>query len=196
MQWKDHIALLRIRGNADISSKSNIFNYTTKGWALPTLSRNEIHDVDFNENEESDNESKNDESFSSFISSSIGSNISKSVDWALETTTMHPCQNPFEYYCHPVTSPAKSKKAETEILPREQMEESSLDERHDDDESDDEEKEALCKFVPFTFTPFCEYCGSPSIRNCRNFDPQCQRPETFFPKAKPPFYRSKLPSPL
>jgi hypothetical protein len=30
----------------------------------------------------------------------------------------------------------------------------------------------------------CEYCGSPDISNCH---PGCQRPQSFFPKRRPPF---------
>jgi hypothetical protein len=203
MEWKDHIAIARIGSNAGIGSNKKIINCTTNTRALSSPSRNDIYGNNYNgENEHSDNESKNEESFSSFLSSSIGSNISKSFDWALETTSIQSCQNPFECYCLPINNPTSPKPTEIARHQRKGIEDDDVDEvrrspvADNEDDNEEEGKEDFRPYVPFSLPSFCEYCGSPSIRNCREFNPECQRPKTFFPKANPPFGRSTLPDPL
>jgi len=202
MKWKDHIAIVSIESNAGNGGSKKIVSCTTNTRALPSPSRNNIYGNNYNENEHSDNESKNDEIFSSFLSSSIGSNISKSFDWALKTTTMQSCQNPFECYRLPINNPTAPQQTEIARQQRQGMEDDDVDEEHrtlfadNDNDNEEEGKEALRPFVPFRLPSFCEYCGSPSIRKCWEFDPECQRPKTFFPKAKPPFGQSTLLDPL
>ena len=202
MNWKDHIAIASIGSNAGIGGNNKIIHCTTNERALESPSRNDIYGNNYNENEQSENESKNDESFSSFLSSSIGSNISKSFDWALETTTMQSCQNPFECYRFPINNPTAPQQTEITRHERQGMGDDDIDEvrqtpvTDNEDDNEEEGEKVLRPFVPFRLSSLCEYCGSPSLRNCREFDPECQRPKTFFPKVKPPFGRSTLLDPL
>ena len=196
MKWKYDTAITRISSNAAIGSNEKISNQTTFTMALPSPKRNDAYGNVYNGNTETDDESQNDESFSSFLSSSIGSNISKSFDWALETSTTHSCQNPFGFYCVPIKSNPIARKQI--VITRHQRDHKEED---DDDEvqptpASDSEEGVLHPYVPFSLPSFCEYCGSPSIQNCREFDPECQRPKTFFPKANPPFGRSTMHSPF
>lgn len=154
---------------------------------------NDNYNYNYNDDYNDNNKSQNDESFSSFLSSSLGDNISKSFDWALETTTMQSCQNPFECYCLPINLQATRYQTASNRQQREKTEEDDDDDEvsrtpiPDDDDDDTEEEEDHRPYVPFRLPPSCEYCGCPSVRRCREFDPTCRRPESFFPKANPPF---------
>ena len=193
--WKNPAAISRIGSNNCIDNDRNFANHRTISSALSSPLKNDVlHGNDKVKDEESNNESKNDESFTSVLTSSIGSNVSKSFDWAIETSTVESCRNPFEYYCFPVyeATPTARKQAVFARHRRHktgdciyEMRQSLISES--EDENEEEEKEDDRPFIPFTLPLHCEYCGSPSIRNCQKFDPECQRPETFFPKAKPPF---------
>lgn len=191
MKWENPTVISLIGSKTGTGSNESLVDRTTVPKIFSSPSRIDVHENDLIENEHSNDESKDDEPFSSFLSSSIGSNISKSFDWAFETTVIESCQNPFECYCFPIHAPTA----------REQTENARRDKNGgcddlreiivaDGDGNDEEENEDDRPFVPFILPPYCEYCGSPSIRNCQKFDPSCQRPETFFPRAKPPFGRS------
>ena len=166
---------------------------------LLTLSlKKEVQSNDYVQNKRSNDESKNDESFSSFLSPSIGSNISKLFDWALETSLIEFRWNPFECYFFPIRFLTTRKQAVTAGHRRRRNGDSVYEVRQSlvsdrDDEDGDERKEDLRPHAPFILLQNCEYCGSPSIRNCQKYDPECQRPETFF---KPPFGWSTHPNPL
>lgn len=200
MNWRDTVATARIGNNANILSSKDVDNNTTS--SRTSISRNDEDGIDYTKNEDCDNVSKNDESFSSFLSSSIGSNISKSFDWALETTTMQSCQNPFECYCLPMKPPTARQQTGITRLRRKQPEEDESDEARrmslgeSEDDNEEEKDISLKPYVPLSLPLFCEFCGSPSIRNCREFDPYCKRPKTFFPKAKTPFNQSTAYNPL
>ena len=199
MKWKDAIALVRISNH----STNEKFNRRTAGTGLMTSpSRKDICDKNQPTNEDSNNEARKDKSFSSYLPISIGRNFSKSFDWALETTAMQSCKCPFEYYCLPFNTQMPSK--ETEIARRSQVHAGQNDDGKIQkfsvagckDDNGKGGKNALRPYVPLRLAPFCEYCGSPSVRNCQNFDPTCQRPRTFFPKAEPPFCRRIMSEPL
>mmetsp|Transcript_26350 Transcript_26350/g.61735 ORF Transcript_26350/g.61735 Transcript_26350/m.61735 type:complete len:232 (+) Transcript_26350:135-830(+) len=160
-----------------------------------SLPRNRVDGDNFDENDESvlDNE----DSFSSFLPSSIGDNISKSFDWALETTTMQTCQNPFESFCFPLNFPNSPNEDGSTAQEREQSEENGHGEEvvhripfsESDDHIDVNHEEEHQPYIPLRLPSACEYCGSPSIRICYKFDANCRRPKTFFPRVKPPFSR-------
>jgi hypothetical protein len=119
------------------------------------------NDDDYNINDENNN--NNDESFSSLLSSSIN-DISKSFDWVLE---------------NPCTIMATTRTtADNDINDQQQDKEN---------ERVENEEEEMHPYVPFRLPSACEYCGCSSVRECHVFDPKCRRPETFFPKVKPPF---------
>ena len=191
MKWENRTVISLIGSKAGIGSNENTVKHTTVTTMFSSPSRIDVHENDLIENEHSNDESKNDEPFSSLLSSSFGSNISKSFDWALETAVIESCQNPFECHCFPIHAPTA--REQTEIA-RQDKNGGCDDLREmivsDGDKNDEEESEDVRPFVPFILPQYCEYCGSPSIRNCQKFDPACQRPETFFPRVKPPFGRS------
>mmetsp|Transcript_28780 Transcript_28780/g.61785 ORF Transcript_28780/g.61785 Transcript_28780/m.61785 type:complete len:249 (-) Transcript_28780:195-941(-) len=202
-KWNDDIAIARIDDNAGIDDKDRIgHRYNSSISALQSPLRNGVHEDNKYSNEKENekiadqSETDEEESFTSFISTSIGSNISKSFDWALETTTMQSCQNPFEYYCIPVTPTTGEEDSFIRLQQQERQETGEKVRRisfADNSDDGEDEEDAHRPFVPFRLSLLCEYCGSPSIRNCREFDPGCRRPKTFFPKAKPPFGRSTRP---
>ena len=142
-----------------------------------------------------ENKHENDDSFSSFLSWSIGENISKSFDWALDLTASQTCQIPFKFSCHPINFPKTCSQNRTSGHRCYQAEEdygdveltSLLESEEENDQKDKDEKRL---YIPFRLPLSCEYCGSCSIKKCHEFDPNCQRPKTFFPKAKPPFGRN------
>ena len=178
MTWKDSttpISRLRSDTRNDITTK--VANHRTIIERMPLPLNNDLH---YNENqqESSDKESNNDEYSSSLLPSSIGSNISKSFDWAIGTSSVHP----FECYCFPIHSPTARKRDNDYFY---EVQHSPISDS--DDENEEDRMETIRLFVPFVLPNYCEYCGSPSIQKCNEFDPQCQRPATFFPKAKPPF---------
>lgn len=144
-----------------------------------------------NEQTASDNESKNDESFSSFLPSSIGNNIPKSFGWAIDNSSIQSCRTPFECYCFPIHTPTDRKRRDNDCVYEVQH---SLISDSDDEDGEDG-IETIRPYVPFVLPEYCEYCGSPSIRKCHEFDPHCPRPATFFPKAKPPFCQRTQPVP-
>mmetsp|Transcript_9606 Transcript_9606/g.20800 ORF Transcript_9606/g.20800 Transcript_9606/m.20800 type:complete len:234 (-) Transcript_9606:117-818(-) len=180
---------------ASISSKSKSNHHRTSKITSPSQSRN-TDDIN-NYDGSGEDYSNNNESHSSFFSSSIGDNISKSFDWALETTMVQNCRNPFEFYCLPIINLPKTRGQSVSTKQQwVQSEEDGSDEEVlrtpvTDSEGDNEESgnEEHRPFVPFLLPLSCEYCGSHSIRKCREFDPNCRRPKTFFPKTKPPFIR-------
>ena len=190
-KWNDAIDIAR--SNTPINHDDNNINiHRTSRRVSSSPSTNAANGNNFNDNDNDNHKSQNDESFSSFLSSSLGNNISKSFDWALETTTMQSCQNPFECYCLPINLQATRYQTASNRQQREQTEEDDDDDEVSrtpvpDDDDDNEEEEDHRPYVPFRLPPSCEYCGCPSVRRCREFDPTCRRPETFFPKAKPPF---------
>ncbi len=191
MKWENPIVISLIGSKTGIGSNENLSDHSTVTKMFSSPSKTNAHENDLIENEHSNDEFKNDEPFSSFLSSSFGSNISKSFDWALETTVIESCQYPFECHCFPIHAPTA--REQTKIARRDKN--GGCDDLReilvsDGDENDEEESEDVRPFVPFILPPYCEYCGSPSIRNCQKFDPACKRPETFFPRAKPPFRRS------
>lgn len=146
--------------------------------------------LDGNYSFESDNnESKNDESFSSFLPSSIGAKITKSFDWAFEQSSMQPFRSLFDFDVLYISPPERWNR--TGFAATEQKQEPSDEEEEEltqispeastDDHADEK------PYVPLRLSMSCEYCGSPSIRDCGRFNPNCQRPKTFFRKAKFPF---------
>ena len=183
MTWKDSttpISRLRSDTHNDITTK--VVNHRTIMQKIPLPLNNDLHYDGENKQTRSNNESSSDESFSSFLPSSIGSNISKSFDWAIETSSVQSCRNPFECYCFPIHSPTARKRDKDHFY---EVQHSMISDSNDENEEDG--IEAIRPYVPFILPNYCEYCGSPSIQKCHEFDPQCRRPATFFPKEKPPF---------
>ena len=190
-EWIDPIAFGRNK-ITNIGGKSKSNNHRTSKITSPSQPRNTEDINNYGGNGEDD--SNNDESHSSFFSSSVGDNISKSFDWALETTMMQNCRNPFEFYCLPINFPKARGQSVSTRQQWVQSEEDDIDEEvlrrpvtDSEDDNDEAGNEEHRPFVPFHLPLSCEYCGSHSIRKCREFDPNCRRPKTFFPKTKPPF---------
>ncbi|OEU13898.1 hypothetical protein FRACYDRAFT_242252 [Fragilariopsis cylindrus CCMP1102] len=129
---------------------------------------------DYNSSNDENNNNSNglDESFSSFsslLSSSIY-DISKSFDRVLEIGTIH---------CLPIITMTTTRITTTD--------KDINDQQGEENEKVQEEEEDIRPYIPFRLSLACEYCGSSSVRDCHVFDPKCRRPETFFPKVKPPF---------
>lgn len=109
---------------------------------------------------------------------------------------MQTCQNPFESFCFPLNFPDSSDVSKPARQQREQSEENEDGEEvpqipvvDSEKDIDGKREEEHRPYVPFCLPLACEYCGSPSIQKCHEFDADCRRPKTFFPKARPPFGR-------
>ncbi|VEU41515.1 unnamed protein product [Pseudo-nitzschia multistriata] len=116
-------------------------------------------------------------------------------EWNKYLTASQTCQIPFKFSCHPINFPKTCSQNRTSGHRCYQAEEdygdveltSLLESEEENDQKDKDEKRL---YIPFRLPLSCEYCGSCSIKKCHEFDPNCQRPKTFFPKAKPPFGRN------
>ena len=103
--------------------------------------------------------------------------LARKVDWITQ------CHNPLEYLqTLGFRTPQKKQSFD--------MDDHVLDYDADNDQhyfQDDADHDAAAAmpFVAFSVPQHCEYCGSPSSKDC---NPEtCQRPSTFFPGQRPPF---------
>ncbi len=193
MTWKYPSTISLLGSNS--GSKKNFADPITFIKIKSSPTRNDVHDVDLEATEHDNNQESENKPFSSFLSPPTGNNVSKSFHWALDATVIESCQNPFEYYCLPIYSSTEHQEATLDKRNKNGRDDDSQETLSSDaEQSDEEENEDKRLYVPFVLPQYCEYCGSPSIQNCQKFDPACQRPATFFPRAKPPFGWSTQPS--
>jgi hypothetical protein len=129
-------------------------------------------------------------SSSSYTSTFSFDNISKfpqelveKVDWITQ------CHNPIEYLqtIGFVKPSSLSTKKELDELQQRRDENNTI---YDVDpiiaDDGNERTSTTTPFVAFQVPVHCEYCGSPSAKDC--YRSCCHRPKTYFPRKRPPFY--------